>query len=286
LSVPADRTGSPNVRLSLAGRPENVVLARQMLSGVAEAVGLDAIALNDINTAVTEACNNVVLHAYEGEEGPLEIEVYARATAIEVVVRDRGSGLQPRISEARETAGIGLSVIRALSQRVDFTGAPDSGTEVSMAFATPEARTLEPVVESNLEPPSEVEAAPATAMGITITPAPLAQAILPRLLSVFAARAHFTTDRLADAQLVADALVARAPESISGSRLSIGISVEPRDLELRIAPLRAGRAERLITDAALDDLGPVVGKLTTHHHVATVGSSDDELLALHLIDRR
>ena len=123
-------------------------------------------------------------------------------------------------------------------------------------------------------------------MEITIAPAPLAQTILPRLLSVFAARAHFTTDRLADAQLVADALVARVPGSISGTRLSIGISVEPRDLELRIAPLRAGGADELILDSSLAGLGPVIGKLTTHHSVATVGSADDEMLALRLVDRR
>ncbi len=39
------------------------MLVRQMLAGVAEAVELDANDLNDISTAVTEACNNVVLHA-------------------------------------------------------------------------------------------------------------------------------------------------------------------------------------------------------------------------------
>ncbi len=53
-----------NVRLNLAATAENVVLVREMLAGVADGVGLDPTHLHDIQTAVTEACNNVVLHAY------------------------------------------------------------------------------------------------------------------------------------------------------------------------------------------------------------------------------
>ena len=83
----------PNVRLSLPNRPENVLIVRQALTGVAECLGLDAIDTNDINTAVTEACNNVVMHAYADREGPLEVELYTLADAITVVVRDHGEGM-------------------------------------------------------------------------------------------------------------------------------------------------------------------------------------------------
>jgi serine/threonine-protein kinase RsbW len=67
----------PNVRLSLSNRPENVLVVRQALTGVAGSLGLDAIETNDLNTAVTEACNNVVLHAYEGDPGPMWFELKA-----------------------------------------------------------------------------------------------------------------------------------------------------------------------------------------------------------------
>src|SRR5262249_36056526 len=65
----------PNVRLDLSNRAENVLLIREALTGIAEVVGLDGNDLSDIRTAVTEAANNVVLHAYAGEEGPLEVEI-------------------------------------------------------------------------------------------------------------------------------------------------------------------------------------------------------------------
>lgn len=286
MSDPVDRTGPPNVRLSLLNRPENVMLVRQMLAGVAEAVDLDANDLNDISTAVTEACNNVVLHAYAGEEGPLEVEVYACAGAVEVVVRDHGSGIPSPISRSRETAGIGLSVIQALAQRADFRGAQENGTEVCMVFGAPQARALEPFSEDEFELPAIVDSEPTSAIEITVAPAPLAWTILPRLLSALAARAHFRTDGIADMQLLADALTAQVPASIRGSHLNIGISIEPRDLELRIAPLLAGHAKHLIVDSTVDGLGPVIGKLTTSQRVAPLESSDAEMLALRLLDRR
>jgi len=285
--VPADRTGAPNVRLNLSNRAENVALVRQMLSGVAEAVGLDEHDLNDISTAATEACNNVVLHAYEGAEGPLQVEVFADPEAIEVVVRDQGTGNPPPVPAPDEAAGIGLSVIQALAQRVEFRRSPGSGTEVRMEFATPRTLTLPPCSEDELQLAPIVEAELATTMQITIAPAPLARTILPRVLSMSAARAHFSTDRIADLQLVADALVAHVPGSISGSHLSVAIHAQPRDIELRIAPLRAGRADQLILDSALAGLAPVIDTLTDDHRIATVGSpADAEMLALRLIDRR
>jgi anti-sigma regulatory factor (Ser/Thr protein kinase) len=282
----------PNVRLNLSNRPENVLLVRQVLTGVAEAIDLDGSDLNDIRTAVTEACNNVVLHAYEGEEGPLEIEVYIAPSALGVVVRDQGTGIQPRALGAEETTlGIGLPVIQALAHRVEFADAAVApsragwaGTEVRMEFPTPSTRALESLHEGGLELLNIAQAEPTTTMGIAIAPTRLARAVLPRLLSALAARAHFSTDRISDAQLVADALIAHAPESISGRHLGVGVSIEPRNLELRIGPLDAGHAQRLIVDSALEGLGAVIEKLTDHHRVATVGPS--EVLALRLIDRR
>ena len=105
----------PNVRLKLSNRSENVLLVREMLTGVAETIALESSDLYDIRTAVTEACNNVVLHAYEGQEGPLEVNLRASSEALEVVVRDQGIGIRPRIRPAEDAAlGIGLPLIQAL----------------------------------------------------------------------------------------------------------------------------------------------------------------------------
>ena len=192
-----------NVRLNLSNRSENVLLVREMLSGVAEAIALDTSDLYDIRTAVTEACNNVVLHAYEGQEGELEVDLRASLEEVEVAVRDYGIGIRPRIRAADETAlGIGLPLIQALVHSVEFSDAGGRGTEVRMQFLTPSNSALEPVADDGSdEVPEPAEQELASTIALTIAPARLARAVLPRILSVVAARAHFSTDRISDAQL-------------------------------------------------------------------------------------
>jgi len=107
LPAPVGQTGSPNIRLSLSNRPENVALVRQMLAGVAEAVGLDGNDLNDISTAATEACNNVVLHAYEGGKDRL------RSTSMQAPRRSKSwcvtaaAGSARRLEAPRRLPGSG-----------------------------------------------------------------------------------------------------------------------------------------------------------------------------------
>jgi serine/threonine-protein kinase RsbW len=276
--------GTPNVCLTLSNQPENVLLVRETLSGLAETVGVDGVELNDIRTAVTEACNNVVLHAYEGGEGPLQVELYLAPSAVEVVVRDRGTGIRPHIRSEEENAlGIGLSIIQALAPRVEFKDVEGGGTEVRMEFSTPGTNTLAPLAETNFEPPRVAEAALATTTGLALAPSELAERVLPRVMCVLAARAHFTTDRIADAELLADALVSRGFQSSAQQHMTLSVQVGPREVELRLGPLGGGGAGRLIasTDAGI---GPVVEKLTDERRIASDGAY--ETLELTMRDER
>jgi serine/threonine-protein kinase RsbW len=276
---------SPNVCLTLSNQPDNVVLVREALSGIADTVGVEELELNDIRTAVTEACNNVVLHAYEGEEGPLQVEVFVSRRAVEVVVRDHGSGVKPHIRSEEEAAlGIGLSIIQALAPRVEFRDVPGGGTEVRMEFATASAAALDSPLHEGYQPPDVARAELATTSGLAVAPSALARRVLPRVMCVLAARAHFTTDRIADTEMVADALVARAAEQSANAHLSMSISVEPRNLELRIGPLEDGHAERLVASPRLGSFGSAVEKLVSEHSVSSSG--EGEVLALRLRDER
>jgi serine/threonine-protein kinase RsbW len=278
---------SPNVRLSLPNRPENALVVRQALTGLAGVLTLDAIETNDLNTAVTEACNNVVTHAYRGEEGPLEVDVHVLAGTLAVIVRDHGVGMVEReCASPIAGGGMGLAVIDALARRVAFTEPAGGGTEVHMEFALSKPVALEPVGDGGPEDgdgTGPVSTELASTVVVELAPSALAQAVLPRVLSVFAARAHFSTDRISDVQLVADVLAANARESVDGRHLAVGVTVAPRRLELRIGPLRAGRGESLVV-AAADGLAPVIDRLTDAKRVAPAESG--ETLELHLVDQR
>jgi serine/threonine-protein kinase RsbW len=279
----------PNVRLSLANSPENVLVVRQALTGAAECVALDAIETNDLNTAVTEACNNVVLHAYEGGEGPLEVDLLAHEHTIAVVVRDHGVGMLTRAHDDEDDhTGLGIPVIEALSNEVQFTEPATGGTEVRMEFATPKAAALEPIAGDTLDCaiPTQQHALPST-VELRLAPNTIARTVLPRVLSVLAARAHFSTDRISDVRLVAYVLAANGGDSLSGSHLDVGITVAPRNLELRLGPLLTGSGESMMA-AAADGLAPVIERLTDGKRVAPAHSGPDaaETLELRLVDQR
>ncbi len=63
----------------------------------------------------------------------------------------------------------------------------------------------------------------------------------------------------------------------------MGVSVAPRNLEIKVGPLRAGHAVALFGDAALDGLGPVLERLTDGHAVSPAGSA--EILDVRLAQR-
>ncbi len=275
----------PNVHLSLPGRPENVLIVRQALSGVASCLALDAIESNDLNTAVTEACNNVVMHAYGEQDGALEVDVYAFSDSVEVVVRDHGKGMPVGVAggEGERREAIGLAVIDALARRVEFAQTPAGGTELRMEFGVPNASVLEPIAGEGLATFAAARSGLAGTVELRLAPNAIARAVLPRVLGALAARAYFTTDRISDVQIVADVLAANAGQSIRGTHLEIGVTVAPHELGLFIGPLLAGRGESLMT-AAADGSAPVIERLTDAQRVASFDSA--ETLELHLADRR
>src|SRR5438876_4918188 len=87
------------VRLELTSRPEAARLVRSMATAAGEALAFDPELLSDVNTAVTEACNNVILHAYGDEPGPFSVELRAGRAAIEVRVCDQGSGIRRTVPD-------------------------------------------------------------------------------------------------------------------------------------------------------------------------------------------
>jgi serine/threonine-protein kinase RsbW len=124
------------VRLELVSVADSVTLVRSVIRTVARAANLDRTFVDDVRTAVSEACNNVVLHAYPTSPGPLTFSLAIHADTVEAVVRDRGAGIRPGCMRNRGL-GMGVSVISALADRAEFESNPGTGTEVRMTFRRP-----------------------------------------------------------------------------------------------------------------------------------------------------
>ena len=130
-------TPAPGVRLTLPARPEGVAVVRQALAGIADALDFDAGVLADMKMAVSEACTNVVVHAYDADDGMLEVDMTADETGLSIEVRDQGTGIRPQVNNARDVPalGLGLPLIAALSNSFELQGSPGKGTAVRMTFS-------------------------------------------------------------------------------------------------------------------------------------------------------
>jgi anti-sigma regulatory factor (Ser/Thr protein kinase) len=125
---------APDVTLVVPAVPDSIAVIRQTVSGICEALGADARAVGDIKLAATEACTNVVLHAYAGRnEGTIELDARTADDQLELLVRDHGNGMTP--APLAEGLGLGLPLIAALSTALTIVEAEGGGTEVSMTFA-------------------------------------------------------------------------------------------------------------------------------------------------------
>jgi anti-sigma regulatory factor (Ser/Thr protein kinase) len=125
----------PDLELSLPARADNVALVRHALSAFVTEIGMGAARVADVLLAVTEACANAVVHAYEGKQGgPLLVSARTSGDELVVGVRDHGRGMRPRIDSPG--LGLGLPVIMSLSDAVEIRPASDGrgGTEVTMRF--------------------------------------------------------------------------------------------------------------------------------------------------------
>ncbi len=128
----------PDMELTLAARAENIAIVRHALGGLGEAFAVPEQKLSDVRLAVTEACANVVVHAYpEGHEGPMEVVASMREGSLTVLVRDWGRGIRPRPDSPG--LGLGLSLIAALAEQLQLGHNDEEHTEVRMTFLLPES---------------------------------------------------------------------------------------------------------------------------------------------------
>ncbi len=138
MMMPATRT--PDMELALPARATNIAVVRHAFGALGEAFAVDEEILSNIRLAVTEACTNVVVHAYpDDHEGPLEVTAtMLDEDRLEVVVRDEGPGIGPRADSPG--LGLGLPLIVSLTESVQLGRGADDRTEVRMTFPLSPAR--------------------------------------------------------------------------------------------------------------------------------------------------
>jgi serine/threonine-protein kinase RsbW len=224
------------VRLELENRPENVSVVRAALSGVAEAASFDEELATDVKTAVSEACNNVVIHAYEGQVGPMRVLISDSGDRVDVVVRDSGTGIR-RLSSGADHMGLGLALISALADQAEFNSPTDGGTEVRMRFRRTQADT-EAGFPGDDEWPHRPSALIQEDVVMWCEPVPLVRHLVGRVARATAASSHFTMTGASDLYAINDAMAGLA-EATADGHLVVGISSSSHRLTVEAGPLVA-----------------------------------------------
>jgi len=265
----------------LPGDAPNVAIVRQATAGALAVLGVGESRLLDVNAAVSEACNNVVVHAYPDDSGPMEIRLWIGAEEIAVLVSDRGVGIRPnRPAPKLELQGLGLSLIQTLTDRVAFLGGAGEGTQVRMGFSLDGSSPASP---ASAPPEEELEVeSPPGEFTVAVSAGPLAAPVLGRVIAMLAARAGFSLEGVSEAQLVTDSLAAHVPRAAVGDEVQLGIEAAEDELVVNVGPLEDGGAQRVLDSSMAGDLPPVLERLTRERRVERHG--DGELFRLTLVN--
>lgn len=133
--VAVGRVGAVLAR-SFPAEPAAVAVARTEVVDFARVQGLPEEVLNDVALAISEACTNVVLHAYEeGEIGAMHVTARKEPGGLEITVTDEGGGVRPRADSPG--VGLGLQIIARTTEDFSVRDAPGGGAQLVLRFGDP-----------------------------------------------------------------------------------------------------------------------------------------------------
>lgn len=259
--------GRRGLQISLPANAENIAVVRHAVAGLAEAWGMDEIGIADLKTVVTEACMNVVLHAYPEGPGPLEVEADLEGEEMAVAVSDHGVGIRPRADVERSSLRLGLSLIAALSGSFDISGGVNRGTRIAMRIPL-RARREVGAEEATAGRPKQ------DATTLTVASPEMLSPVLARVIGALAARREITIDRLSDAVLLTDAISAGVPEGFADGLVRIDLSDREEGIDLRIGPMEAGFGDRMLRGLDLPDVGGNLAVLADELRVEQNGEGE------------
>lgn len=116
--------------LTFPGRYESLADISNFVKKIAKSKGYEGLALYTIETAVDEACSNIIEHAY-GEEniGDIKISIDFINNGLIIIIKDNGHPFDPKkirkpnLSdhlEEREAHGLGLYMMNQWMDEVHF----------------------------------------------------------------------------------------------------------------------------------------------------------------------
>ena len=127
--MPTPPSAPPEAAISVDAQLEEVRRLTDCIRRFAEAHGSDEAALIDLELAVVEAANNIVLHGYSGAAGRISLQAVKSDDRLCVELVDTGAPIpaasleRPASAEHCAESGRGLAIIRACVDELAYESA-------------------------------------------------------------------------------------------------------------------------------------------------------------------
>lgn len=119
------------VELRIPAKAEWVAVARLAVSAVASRLKFSIEEIEDVRLAVAEACTDAIQHAVLGSQ--IEVTCHSDVSSLRVRVRREGKTVRPEPAESEDSiGGLGIFLIRALMDEVEYSVHQDTGTDLTM----------------------------------------------------------------------------------------------------------------------------------------------------------
>ncbi len=127
------------LRLRIAADLKNLATIRRFVESAAKSEDGNPEAIVDMLIAMNEAATNIIIHGYQGQPGIIEVEVAYDEDALVVSLRDQAPIFDPTLvpapdvtlpPEQRPFGGMGVHMMRQLTDELTHRTAPDGGNEL------------------------------------------------------------------------------------------------------------------------------------------------------------
>ncbi len=130
---------SPDQKLRLSSRPENILLVERMIEDVCDVFSIGEEKFGNILISVTEAVNNAIHHGNKSNpEKNIDVAFRTTPQDITFIIKDEGTGFDydnlpdPTAPENLEKdSGRGVFLMKSLADKIEFN---EGGRTVALSF--------------------------------------------------------------------------------------------------------------------------------------------------------
>jgi anti-sigma regulatory factor (Ser/Thr protein kinase) len=127
--------------LSIQADLGNLKKVRSFITKAGQSLGVNAEVIGDMCLVVDEAVTNVILHGYDGQEGPVDIDVEGQDRTLVITIKDQARSFNPEAVEEphledsladRAYGGMGVYLINKLTDEAEFRRLPGKGNQLRL----------------------------------------------------------------------------------------------------------------------------------------------------------